>query len=50
MGDFLPKAIKIMKEAGMKPAVDTVSVEYAKLKELSGVYGAARLAMVGGLK
>lgn len=50
MGDFLPKAIKVMKEAGMKPAVDEVVVEYAKLKELSGVYGAARLAMIGGLK
>lgn len=48
LGDFLPKAIKVMKEEGMKPAVDEVVVEYAKLKELSGVYGAARLAMIGG--
>jgi glucokinase len=50
MGDFLPQAIKTMKQLGMKPAVDEVVVEYAKLKELSGVFGAARLAMIGGLK
>lgn len=45
MGDFLPKAIEVMKEKGMKPAVDEVSIEYAKLGEWSGVIGAAKLAM-----
>ncbi len=45
LGDFLPKAIAIMKTVGMKPAVDEVRVEYAKLKEWSGVYGAAKLGM-----
>jgi glucokinase len=45
MGDFLPKAKEIMKEVGLKPAVDEVVVEYAKLKDMSGVYGAARLAI-----
>lgn len=43
MGDFLPKAVKIMKETGMKPAVDEVGVEYAKLGSMAGVYGAAKL-------
>lgn len=42
-GDFLPKAIEIMKEVGVKPNVDEVVVEYAKLGEWSGIYGAARL-------
>ncbi len=50
MGDFLPQAIKIMLKYGMKPAVDEVVVEYAKLGDMAGVYGAARLAMIGGLK
>lgn len=45
MGDFIPKAVAVMKEKGMKPAVDEVMVEYAKLGEWSGVYGAAYLAM-----
>lgn len=45
LGDFLPKAIAVMIEKGMKPAVDEVEVVYAKLGEWSGVYGAARLAM-----
>ena len=44
MGDFLPKAVEVMKKSGMKPAVDEVGVEYAKLGEWSGVYGAAKLA------
>lgn len=44
-GDFLPLAVAVMKEKGMKPAVDEVEVEYAKLKDDSGIYGAARLAM-----
>lgn len=43
---FLPKAIEVMKQYGMKPAVDEVRVEYAKLGDLSGVYGGAKLAMV----
>lgn len=46
LGDFLPKAIEVMKDTGMKPAVDDVRVEYAKLKDVSGVYGAARLAIL----
>lgn len=45
MGDFLPKAIEVMKERGMKPAVDEVEVEYAKLGEWSGVVGAAKLSI-----
>ncbi len=43
--DLLTKAIKVMKEKGMKPAVDEVRVEYAKLGEMAGVLGAAKLAM-----
>lgn len=43
--DFLPKAIEVMKQAGLKPAVDEVTVSYAKLGEWSGVYGGAVLAM-----
>ncbi len=43
LGDFLPKAIEIMKQKGIKPAVDQTQVEYAKLKELSGIYGGAKL-------
>lgn len=42
---FLPKAIEIMREKGIKPAVDEVIVEYAKLGEWSGVYGAAKLCV-----
>ncbi|MBI4036773.1 ROK family protein [Candidatus Daviesbacteria bacterium] len=45
MGDFLSKAKEVMKEKGMKPAIDEVSVEYAKLKDDSGVYGAAKLCL-----
>lgn len=45
-GNFLPDAIKIMKKTGIKPAVDNTRVEYAKLGEWSGVYGAARKAIV----
>ncbi len=41
--DFLTKAIQAMKEKGMKPAVDEVVVEYAKLKDDSGIYGAVKL-------
>ncbi len=44
--DFLPAAIRIMKQKGVKPPVDKVQVSYAKLGEWSGVYGAARLAMI----
>lgn len=46
--DFLPQAIEVMKEKGIKPAVDELIVEYAKLGEWSGVYGAARLAIMTG--
>lgn len=49
MGDFLTKAIEIMKQKGMKPAVDEVLVEYAKLKDDSGLFGAAKLAIQGNL-
>lgn len=45
LGDFLPKAVEVMKEKGMKPATGEVVVEYAKLGEWSGVVGAAKLAM-----
>lgn len=45
LGDFLIKAIEIMKEKGMKPAVDEVLVEYAKLKDDSGLFGSAKLAI-----
>ena len=44
-GNFLTKAIEVMKGVGMKPAVDTAQVEYAKLKDMAGVMGAAKLAM-----
>lgn len=47
MGDFLPQAVCVMKEVGMKPAVDEVEVCYAKLEELSGVYGGIKLAIEG---
>lgn len=43
LGDFLPKAVGVMKELGMKGAVDEVQVTYAKLGDRSGVYGGARL-------
>ena len=46
-GDFLPQAIKTMKEKGVKPAVDEVIVEYSKLGDLAGVIGAAKLALDG---
>lgn len=45
MGDFLPKAIMVMKEKGIKPAVDEVEVVYAKLGDLSGVVGCAKLVL-----
>ncbi len=45
-GDFLPGAIKEMKKHTIDGVVDRVEVTYAKLRDLSGVYGAARLAMV----
>lgn len=44
-GDFLPQAIKTMKEIGTEGAVDEVEVVYAKLKDESGVYGAGRLSL-----
>ena len=44
-GNFLPQAINVMKENGMKPAVDQVNIVYAKLADLSGVYGAAKFCM-----
>ena len=44
LGNFLPKAIEIMKENGIKSSLDEVTVEYAKLDEWSGVIGAAKLA------
>ncbi len=43
-GDFLPKAIQVMKQKGMHPGVDQVLVEYAALGEIAGVIGAAKLA------
>lgn len=45
LGDFLPKAVSVMREVGMKPAVDEVEVLYAKLEDNSGVFGGARLAI-----
>jgi glucokinase len=47
LGDFLPKAIEVMKSQALKGPVDEVEVVYAKLKELSGMYGAAFLAIDG---
>lgn len=47
IGDFLPKAKKVMRRVGIREVVDETRVEYAKLGEWSGVYGAARLAMLG---
>ncbi len=44
-GDFLPQAKETMKQFGMKPAVDEVAVEYAKLGEEAGVIGAAKIAI-----
>lgn len=44
MGDFLPKAIAVMRQRGIKGAIDEVEVVYAKLGEWSGVYGGAKLA------
>lgn len=44
-GDFLPEAVKIMKEKGVKPPVDEVIVQYTKLGDLSGVIGAAKMAL-----
>jgi len=49
LGDFIATAVETMKKNGMRPAVDEVRVEYAKLKDMSGIFGAARLAMIGGL-
>ena len=45
IGDFLPKALEIMGQNGIKSAVDEIVVEYAKLDEWSGVYGAAKLVI-----
>lgn len=42
--NFLRNAVKVMKQKGMKPAVDNVKVSYAKLGEWSGVYGAVKYA------
>ena len=42
--DFLTEAVDTMKKVGMKGAVDEVEVVYAKLDEMSGVYGGAKLA------
>lgn len=47
MGDFLPKAVEIMKSKGVSSVVDGVEVAYAKLKDESGIYGAAYLASQG---
>jgi len=44
LGDFLPKAVQVMKEKGMKGAVDEVEVVYAKLEDRSGVYGGVKFA------
>jgi predicted NBD/HSP70 family sugar kinase len=45
MGDFLPKALEIMGQNSIQSAASEVRVEYATLKEWSGVYGSAKLAM-----
>ena len=45
IGDFLPKALEIMGQNSIKSAVDEIVVEYAKLDEWSGVYGAAKLVI-----
>lgn len=47
MGNFLPQALEIMKEKGMKPAVEEIRVEYAKLGDQGGVIGAVKLAIDG---
>lgn len=44
-GDFLPKAVEIMKKIGMKLAASEVEVLYAKLGDESGIYGGAWLAL-----
>lgn len=46
MGDFLPKAIEVMQERSIKPSVDAVFVRYAKLDDMSGVYGAAYFCII----
>jgi glucokinase len=46
-GDFLPEAIRVMKEKGVKPPVNEVIVEYSKLGDLAGVVGAGKLAFDG---
>lgn len=47
LGNFLSKAKEIMRKVGVGEVVDETRVEYAKLGEWSGVYGGARLAMLG---
>ncbi|MCL5784457.1 MAG: ROK family protein [Patescibacteria group bacterium] len=47
IGDFLPKTIEMIKSSVVRESMDDVQIVYAKLKDLSGVYGAARLAMTG---
>ena len=49
LGDFLPKAVEVMKRVGVKPLVDEVEVLYATLGDKSGIYGAAQL-VVNALK
>ncbi len=44
-GDFLPGAVKVMKEKGIQPSADQVIVQYTKLGDLSGVIGAAKMAL-----
>jgi glucokinase len=44
-GDFLPKAIDVMKQKGMHPEVDNVIVQYGQLGDLAGVIGAAKMAL-----
>jgi len=48
-GDFLPQAVKVMRSKGIKDAVDEVEVVYARLGEMSGVYGGAKLVVQQGL-
>lgn len=45
MGNFLPKAIGVLKEKGVKSVIDKVEVVYAKLKDESGVFGAGKMAL-----
>ena len=47
IGNFLPKALEIMIVNSIRESADDVQVVYAKLGDLSGIYGGARLAMTG---